>query len=140
MSISVSYNPRPSTPLGFTGRVSPAWGGATMSGAEALWGRDSMAGMGQDQLLGGSGNRLDTEIGYGLPIGARFVGTPRAGVRTSEYGRDYRIGYGMEVLEQGKLNLQLGSMTNGASVRCSSLREASGAANQRVLGRATVQW
>ena len=27
MSISVSYNPTPSTPLGFTARVSPAWGG-----------------------------------------------------------------------------------------------------------------
>ena len=33
MSISVSYNPRPSTPLGFTARVSPAWGGDSMSGA-----------------------------------------------------------------------------------------------------------
>ena len=54
-----------------------------MSGAEALWGRDSMAGMGQDRLLGGGGNRLDTEVGYGLPIGARFIGTPRAGVRST---------------------------------------------------------
>ena len=55
-----------------------------MSGADALWGRDTMSGMGQDHLLGGSGNRLDTEVGYGLPVGARFVGTPRVGVRTSE--------------------------------------------------------
>ena len=39
----------------------------------------------------GGGNRLDTEVGYGLPIGARFVGTPRVGLRTSEYGRDYRL-------------------------------------------------
>ena len=70
MSISVSYNPTPSTPLGFTARVSPAWGGDAMSGAEALWGRESMGGMGQDHLLGGGGNRLDTEVGYGLPIGS----------------------------------------------------------------------
>ena len=48
MSISVSYNPTPSTLLGFTARVSPAWGGDAMSGAEALWGRESMAGMGND--------------------------------------------------------------------------------------------
>ena len=27
MSISISYNPTPATPLGFTARVSPAWGG-----------------------------------------------------------------------------------------------------------------
>ena len=62
VSISVSYDPTPSTPLGFTARVSPAWGGEAMSGAEALWGRESMVGMGRDQLLGG-GNRLDTEVG-----------------------------------------------------------------------------
>ena len=108
VSISVSYNPTPSSPLGFTARVSPAWGGDSMSGAEALWGRETMGGMGGNHLLGGGGNRLDTEVGYGLPIGARFVGTPRAGVRTSEYGRDYRVGYGMQVLEQGRLNLELG--------------------------------
>ena len=106
MSISISYNPTPSTPLGFTARVSPAWGGESMSGAQALWGRESMAGMGHESVRGSGGHRLDTEVGYGLPIGSRFVGTPRAGVRTSEYGRDYRIGYGVGVLEQGRLNLQ----------------------------------
>ena len=42
MAISVSYNPSPSTPLGFTARVAPAWGSDAMSGAEALWGRDTM--------------------------------------------------------------------------------------------------
>ena len=40
MSISVSCNPTPSTPLGFTARVSPAWGGNAMSGAGALGPRD----------------------------------------------------------------------------------------------------
>ena len=54
MSVSVSYDPTPKTPLGFTARVSPAWGGESMSGAEALWGRESMGGMGQDRLLGGA--------------------------------------------------------------------------------------
>ena len=61
-----------------------------MSGAGALWGRETMGGMGHDTLFGG-GNGLDTEVGYGLPTGARFVGTPRVGLRTSEYGRDYRL-------------------------------------------------
>ena len=101
VSVSVSDDPTPKTPLGFTARVSPAWGGDGMSGADALWGRESMSSMGQDHLLGGGGNRLDTELGYGLPIGARFVETPRVGLRTSEYGRDYRVGYRMQVLEQG---------------------------------------
>ena len=140
MSISVSYNPRPSTPLGFTARVSPAWGGESMSGAEALWGRESMGGMSHDPLMNGGGQRLDTEVGYGLPIGSRFVGTPRAGIRTSEYGRDYRIGYGMQVLEQGKLNLQLGVDAERRESPLFQMQEQSGGTDQRVLGRATVQW
>ena len=140
MSISVSYNPTPSTPLGFTARVSPAWGGDAMSGAEALWGRESMAGMSHDPLMNGGGQRLDTEVGYGLPIGSRFVGTPRAGVRTSEHGRNYRIGYGMQVLKQGRLNLQLGVDAERRESPIFHLQEQSGGTDQRVLGRATVQW
>ena len=140
MSISVSYNPTPSTPLGFTARVSPAWGGESMSGAEALWGRESMAGMGHEPLRGGGGQRLDSEVGYGMPIGSRFVGTPRAGVRTSEYGRDYRIGYGMQVLEQRKLNLQLGIDAERRESPLFQMKEQSGGTDQRVLGHATVQW
>ena len=38
-------------------------------------------------LASAGGSRLDTEVGYGLPIGRRFVGTPQVGVQTSEYGR-----------------------------------------------------
>ena len=140
MAISVSYNPTPSTPLGFSARVSPAWGGDAMSGAEALWGRESMAGMSHEPLMNGGGQRLDTEVGYGLPIGSRFVGTPRAGVRTSEYGRDYRVGYGMQVLEQGRLNLQLGIDAERRESPVFHLQEQAGGTDQRVLGRATVQW
>ena len=96
MSISVSYYPTPSTPLRFTARVAPAWGGDAQSGTEALWGQESMGAAGQDPLLGGGGSRPETEVGYGLELAQRFVGTPRIGVRTSEYGREYRVGYSMK--------------------------------------------
>ena len=140
VSVSVSYDPTPKTPLGFTARVSPAWGGDAMSGAEALWGRETMGGMGQDQLLGGSGNRLDTEVGYGLPIGARFVGTPRVGLRTSEYGRDYRLGYSMNVLEATKLKLQIAMEAERRQIPAFLLQDGATGREQRVLGRATVEW
>ena len=140
MSISVSYNPTPTTPLGFTARVSPAWGGDAMSGAEALWGRESMGGMSHESVRGSGGHRLDTEVGYGLPIGSRFVGTPRAGVRTSEYGRDYRIGYGVGVLEQGRLNLQIGVDAERRESSLVQMQEQGAGTDQRVLGRATMQW
>ena len=140
VSIAVSYNPTPSTPLGFSASVSPAWGGDAMSGAEALWGRETMGGMGQDQLLGGSGNRLDTVVGYGLPIGARFVGTPRVGLRTSEYGRDYRLGYSMNVLEATKLKLQIAMEAERRQIPAFLLQDGATGREQRVLGRATVEW
>ena len=93
VSVSFSYDPTPSTPLGLTARVATSWGGQARSGAEALWGRQTMAGVGAGSL--GSGNRLDAEIGYALPVGSRLVGTPRFGITTSEMGRDYRIGYSL---------------------------------------------
>ena len=47
VSVSCSYDPTPSTPLGLTARVAPSWGGQAMSGADALWGRDTMEGSGR---------------------------------------------------------------------------------------------
>ena len=140
MSVSVSYDPSPKSPLGFTARVAPAWGGNAMSGANALWGRETMGGMGQNALYGGGGNRLDTEVGYGLPLGARFVGTPRVGMRTSEFGRDYRLGYRVEVLEQGNVNLQLGVDAERRVSPVLGLRTGGGGADQRVVSRASVSW
>ena len=132
MALSLSYNPTPSTPLGFTARVAPSWGGEATSGAEAMWGRETMAGMANGGLA--SGNRLDGEVGYGLPVGSRFVGTPRGGVSTSEYGRDYRVGYGLGVLNRERLNLDLGV---DAHRRESPMLDGT---DNGFLGRATLGW
>ena len=106
VAVSLSYNPTPSTPLGFLARVAPSWGGQATSGAQALWGRETMAGMAHGGVA--QGNSLDAEVGYGLPVGSRLVGTPTLGLRTSEYGQDYRLGYGLGVLDRESLNFQLG--------------------------------
>ena len=132
MALSLSYDPTPSTPLGFVARVAPSWGGEAAGGAEALWGRETMAGLAGGGLA--SGNRLDTEIGYGLPVGSRFVGTPRVGFAATEYGRDYRMGYGLTVLERQTLNLELG--LDGRR-RESPMQDA---ADHGFLGRATLGW
>ena len=68
MALSLSYNPTPSTPLGFSARVAPSWDGQAQGGAEALWGRESIGGMAHGGF--GQGSRLDGEVGYGLPVGA----------------------------------------------------------------------
>ena len=132
VAVSLSYNPTPSTPLGFVARVAPSWGGEATSGAEALWGRETMAGMAHGGVA--DGNRLNAEVGYGLPVGSRFVGTPRVGVSTSEYGRDYRVGYGLGVLDRESLNFDLGV---DAQRRESPML---GGASNGVLGRASLGW
>ena len=57
MALTLSYNPTPSTPLGFNARVAPSWGGQAMSGAEALWGRETMAGMAHGWRTGAASRR-----------------------------------------------------------------------------------
>ena len=132
VALSLSYNPTPSTPLGFTARVAPSWGGQATSGAEALWGRETMSGMAQGGLA--QGNRFDGEVGYGLPVGSRFVGTPRVGFSTSEYGRDYRLGYSLGALGGEGTTFELGV---DAQRRESPML---GGTSNGVLSRASLGW
>ncbi len=133
MSLSFGWDPTPSSPLGLTAKVAPSWGGQATGGAEALWGNQMAYGTGSHQMYG-AGDRVDAEVGYGLPLGARFVGTPRVGLTTSQYGRDYRVGYGLGALEHGKLNFELGV---DAQRRESA---TAGGASNGLLGRATLGW
>ena len=102
MSLSSGWDPS-SSPLGLTAKVAPSWGGQATGGAEALWGNQMAHGIGSHQMHG-AGGQLNAEVGYGLPVGARFVGTPRFGLRTSPYGRDYQVGYGLGGLSRSLLN------------------------------------
>ena len=146
VSLSFGYNPTPSTPLGFMAKVTPSWGGQATSGAQAMWGRETMAGMAHNGGASGSrleaelgyglplGSRLEAELGYGLPLGSRLVGTPRFGIGTSEYGRDYRLGYGLTVAQGGAMHFDLGVYAN----RRESLGQ--GTAENGVGGRLTARW
>ena len=113
--------------------MAPSWGGQAQSGAQALWGRDTMAGMANGGIATG-GNRVDADLGYGLPVASRFVGTPRIGFATSEYGRDYRVGYALAPMENDKLTFQVGV---DAQRRESPML---GGTSNGLLGRASVGW
>ena len=132
MSVSFSYNPTPQTPLGFMAKLTPSWGGQASSGSQALWGQETMAGMAHGGVA--SGSRLQAELGYGLPVGSRLVGTPRFGIGTSEHGRDYRLGYGMTVAERGAMSFELGV---DAHRRESPAQVGAG---HGVGGRLTARW
>ncbi len=133
LSLSFGWDATPSSPLGLTARVAPSWGGSAQSGAEALWSSQTAYGMGSHQMYG-SGGQVAAEVGYGLPVGARFVGTPRVGLTTSEHGRDYRVGYGLGVLDRGKLNFELGVDAQRREM------PTQGQASNGFMGRGTLGW
>ena len=133
MSLSFGWDPTPSSPLGLTARVAPSWGGQAQGGGEALWSNQMAYGTGSHQMYG-SGERVAAEVGYGLPVGGRFVGTPRVGLTTSQYGRDYRVGYGLGVLDRSDVNFELGV---DAQRRESPME---GGASNGFMGRATLGW
>ena len=133
MSLSFGWDPTPSSPLGLTARLAPSWGGQARGGAEALWSNQMAYGMGSHEMYG-SGDRVDAEVGYGVPVGARFVGTPRVGLTTSPYGRDYRAGYSLRILESGRLSFEA-----GVDAQRRESPQAGGVSNG-VLGRATIGW
>ena len=132
MSLSFGWDPTPSSPLGLTARVAPSWGGSAMGGAEALWNSQMANGMGSHQMAG-SGGQVNAEVGYGLPTG-RFVGTPNVGIGTSQYGRDYRFGYRLGLLERGALDFGL----NVAGTRRESTMTP--VPDHQVMTSSTVTW
>ena len=95
VSRAFSFDPAPETPLGFLAKVTPSWGGQAESGAEALWGWDTMTGLENGSIA--AGGRLAADLSYGLPVGSRFVDTPRIGIG------DLRNGTGLPVRLQPRL-------------------------------------
>ncbi len=132
VSVSFSYDSTPKTPLGLTARLVPSWGGQAQSGAAALWGRETMAGLPRRPA---SGNRLEAELGYGQPVGRRLIGTPSLGIGTSERGRDYRLGYGLAALERGTRSFEL-----GVDVQRRETPGPRGGANHGVRGLIRARW
>ena len=70
-------------------------------GVQALWGRETMAGMADGGLAA-----------YGMPVGGRWVGMPSFDIGTSGHGRDYRLGYGLTVAQGGAMHFELGIDAN----------------------------
>ena len=133
VSMSVGYDPTPQTPLGPTARLAPSWGGPATGGAEALWSGGPLGRLGAYGTAGAAG-RVDAELGYGLSVGSKLVGTPRMGFGTSAHGRDYRLGYGLGLIEADDVRFAVGV---DAQRREGAMAEG---ADNAVLGRATVQW
>ena len=132
VSVSISYDSTPSTPLGLNLRIAPSWGGRATSGADALWDRQTLAGLGAGNPA--TGQRMDVDLGYAIPIGSRLVGTPAFGVRTSSSGRDYRLAYSLGTAPVGAVTFRFGL----DAVRHTRIGHTD--ANHRLGGRFTLNW
>ena len=137
VSVSLSFDPMPSTPLGFKARVEPSWGGRDRGGAEALWGGGPVSEL---AARGGrvSGGSVLTDLGYGMALGDRLIGTPRVGFGTSAMGREYRLGYSVGVLRGEGLEFELG--IDAERREHMNLLDSLGSTERALVARATARW
>ena len=137
VSVSLSFDPMPSTSLGLKARVEPSWGGRDRGGAEALWGGGPVSELAtrSGHVSGGS---VLTDLGYGMALGDRLVGTPRVGFGTSAMGREYRLGYSVGVLRGEGLEFELG--IDAEHREHMNLLDNLGSAERALVARATARW
>ena len=103
---SIRLEPHPSG-LGPSFAVTSSLG-ESASGTEALWSRDTMAGL-AGRTNQATGGRIDAEFGYGLPIfNKRGVGTPYGRVSFWESGHSYVLGYRVGMGQAVTLHLEGG--------------------------------
>ena len=121
-SISISYNPRPQSPLGWMAEVEPGWGSETQGSADRLWSRETMGGM----AMGTSpGRRLRARVGHGSSLGDNWVGTPGMTIMEHGAGRRLQLDYqvkprssdtldvGLSVIGERATNNRWGGTSNG---------------------------
>ena len=86
--------------------LSPAWG-ATASGVNGLWSRQTTAGLAQNNART-PGSRLTAEVGYGFAPFDTGLLTPYAGTVLSEgAARTYRVGTRLQLNGRGTTGLQV---------------------------------
>ena len=77
---------------GLSASLTPSFG-VDPGGSERLWALPASSGLTANGEAVPS-SRLDTELGYGLPVfGGGFTGTPNVGLGLSDGARDYRLGW-----------------------------------------------
>ncbi len=92
---------------GFSLTLAPAWG-ATASGVEGLWARQTTQGLAPPGASRATGGRLAADVGYGFTAFGPGLLTPYAGtVLADGADRTYRLGTRLQVTGQGFTGLTL---------------------------------
>ena len=107
ITAGLTFDPRPSTDRGLTLSLRQTLGAASSGGADALFGRETLTGLGAND--NGGARRLELTAGYGIAMfGGRFTGTPELGLGLSDTGRDYRLGWRLGLGSGGATSFELG--------------------------------
>ena len=118
---------------GLSMSLTPSYG-ADPGGSERLWALPDAHALAANGDAPAS-SRLDTELGYGLPVfGGGFTGTPNVGLGLSDTARDYRLGWRLTPAAGGGAGFEL---SLDATRRESA---ADGGAEHGVVLRARTSW
>ena len=91
---------------GLSMSLTPSYG-ADPGGSERLWALPDAHALAANGDAPAS-SRLDTELGYGLPVfGGGFTGTPNVGLGLSDTARDYRLGWRLTPAAGGDTGFEL---------------------------------
>ena len=111
---SLAWEGRPGSDRGAKLRLTQTVGGSSSGGADAFLSRGTLEGLaandngegGNDEL---KSRRLELTAGYGIAMfGGRFTGTPELGLGLSDTGRDYRLGWRLELGSSGATSFEFG--------------------------------
>ena len=107
ISGSLNYDPDPSSNLGLSISVTPAWGASSTGGVNRLW--DLQSAMASPQAgFSSQGGRINAEIGHGFAVAdGKFIGVPLLCFGRFEGGRHYGFGYRLVPARGGEFDFEL---------------------------------
>ena len=93
LSGTLTFDPAPETERGLSLSLAHTVGAQSEGGADALFERTTLAGLGAEQGASDPARRLEARLGYGLGVfGDRFTAVPEFGLGLSEGARELRLG------------------------------------------------
>lgn len=117
--------------------MTPSWGAQEQAGR--LWGA-APAALAANGGGGQPGGRLDTELGYGLPLSGGLTGTPYAGLGFGEAGaRSYRLGWRLALDRLQSFSLDI-ETTRREAANATGSGSGAGKPKHEVMLRSAVRW